>query len=428
MTLANSAASPRWNFRLVLVCFAAVSVSLPIAWISLAKVLLVVAGLCYLMANTITGRGDLTITKGLTSKAILATLLLFFFSLLWTDIGMDIALLALVKHAKLIVIFLLIYLIRTQREARVGVIAFTAGQIFVLLSSWLLAADVPLPWVTDPNGKYVVFSTYLDQSIMFATTAAVFWHLRQERLWLYWLAVILSVAALADTLLLLDGRTGYAVAIAMLSLAIMWAMPKHLRITALLVAPLLVLTGLYWGSTHLQSRVSKVFEESRNFSTQVETQTSSGWRLNAWQRSVEAIRENPWYGHGVGSWAITVKRLQGDTAAKTFGEGNASNPHQEYLLWGVELGVAGSLMFIALLLAMALDARRFRPPIQRAVWSTLTALAVACLFNSALYDDLMGDFFCVALGMLMALGFRSAYPQVNQAAAVAAQEHSQVAM
>jgi hypothetical protein len=32
---------------------------------------------------------------------------------------------------------------------------------------------------------------------------------------------------------------------------------------------------------------------------------------------------------------------------------------------------------------------------------------VACLFNSALYDDLMGDFFCVSLGLLMALGARS---------------------
>jgi hypothetical protein len=31
-------------------------------------------------------------------------------------------------------------------------------------------------------------------------------------------------------------------------------------------------------------------------------------------------------------------------------------------------------------------------------------MAVACLFNSALYDDLMGDYFCVVLGLLMALG------------------------
>lgn len=34
-------------------------------------------------------------------------------------------------------------------------------------------------------------------------------------------------------------------------------------------------------------------------------------------------------------------------------------------------------------------------------------MAVACLFNSTLYDDLMGDFFCVSLGLLMAYGVRN---------------------
>ena len=36
--------------------------------------------------------------------------------------------------------------------------------------------------------------------------------------------------------------------------------------------------------------------------------------------------------------------------------------------------------------------------------SALLALAVACLFNSTLYDGLIGDFFCVLIGLLLALG------------------------
>lgn len=411
MTLSDSETGPRWSIRLILICLAAVSVSLPIAWISLAKILLVIAGLVYLVTDAVAGKPHFATTHSLTFKAILATLLAFFASLMWTSIGMDTALLALVKHAKLVVILLLIYLIRTRREARLGAIAYAGGQSFVLLSSWLLAAGASLPWVTDPNGKYVVFSSYLDQSIMLATTAAVLWHLRQENLWPRWIAGLLAAAALLNTVLLLDGRTGYVVAIAMLSLAVMWAMPKRFRAIALLAAPILALTVMYWGSSNVQERVSRIFKESQSYSQQAETQTSSGWRLNAWQRSIAAIRESPWHGHGVGSWAITVKRLQGDSATQTFGEGDASNPHQEYLLWGVELGAGGSLLFIAVLLAMALDARRFTPPVQRATWSVLTALAVACMFNSTLYDDLIGDFFCVALGLMMAMGFNGISPQ-----------------
>lgn len=403
---------PRRSLRLALICFAAVSVSLPIAWISLSKVFLVVTGLGYLVSDHFRHRKDAIYEKSLTSKAILFTVIAFFASLLWTSSSMDIALLSLVKHAKLIVVLLLIRLIRTPGEAWLGVLAFAIGQTFLLLSSWLLTVGVVIPWVTDPTGKYVVFSTYLDQSIMLASAAALFWHMRHELVWPTWLAGILSIAAMANVILLLEGRTGYAVAIAMLSMAVMWAMPKRMRLITLATAPIVALAALYWISGNVQTRVTQVLEDSKKFSQHVETESSSGWRLNAWQRSLQAVKESPWYGHGVGSWAVTVKRLEGDKGAKVFGEGNASNPHQEYLLWGVELGVGGALLFVSIMTAMALDARRFRIGIQRTVWSFIAAMAVACLFNSALYDDLIGDYFCVVLGLLIAYGLRSP-PAVN---------------
>lgn len=320
---------------------------------------------------------------------------------------MEIALLTLVKHAKLLEILLLISLIRTAREARIGIIAFAVGQTFLLMSSWLLAAGIAIPWTTDPTGKYVVFSTYLDQSIIFATTAAVVWHLRTEDLWPRWISTVLATAALVNVFLLLDGRTGYMVAIAILSLSIAWGVPKRHRLTTLVVTPLLLALGLYLGSSQVQDRLSRIATESQGYAKQVETDSSSGWRINAWSRSVQAIAENPWYGHGVGSWAITVKRLQGTSGTKIFGAGNASNPHQEYLLWGVEMGALGTLLFLVFMFSIVQDARHFAQPIKRAVLSVVAAVAVACLFNSALYDDLMGDYFCFTLGLLMALGINS---------------------
>jgi hypothetical protein len=41
---------------------------------------------------------------------------------------------------------------------------------------------------------------------------------------------------------------------------------------------------------------------------------------------------------------------------------------------------------------------------KRALQTCVAGLAVACLFNSSLYDALIGDFFCVTLGLLLALG------------------------
>lgn len=391
---------------MILVCLAAVSVSLPMAWISLAKVLLFTAGLAYLIAGHFKSRRDPAFTKLWTPGIVLLILIAFALSLFWTVVDLEFALLAFVKHGKLMEILLLLSLIRTTREAHMGIMAFAAGQIFLLVSSWLLATSVPIPWVTDPIGKNVVFSTYLDQSIIFATAAAVFWHLRSDKLWPRWLGGLLAGAALINTLLLLEGRSGYLVALAVLSLAAMWAMPKRWRLTTLVATPIIVVFGLYAGSSQVQERLHKVWRESQNYTSQGENVSSSGWRLNAWHRSLQAMLDEPWTGHGVGSWTPAVKRHEGASAIKTFGAGDSSNPHQEYLLWGVELGFGGTLLLLALMVSVMRDAQRFSPSVKQATISVMAAMAVACVFNSALYDDLLGDFFCITLGLLMALGLR----------------------
>ena len=403
----NSNDSVLSKLRAVIFCFVAVSVGMPIAWISLAKFLLVVVGLLFLAANFFGQRTDIVLTKSLAVRMILVTVIAFFASLFWSQTSLDIALTAFVKHSKLISIVLLISLIRTKKEARLGIKFFVAGQSFLLLSSYLLAVGIKVPWTTDPVGANVVFSTYLDQSIMMAATAAVFWHLRSDKIFYLPLSVLLSAAAVVNALVLLDGRTGYVIAIAMLSLAAMWLMPKRYRLPVLLITPIIALAAVYFGSSNTQQRIAAIVHETKAFSQQVETETSSGWRLNAWRRSIQAIQDGPWYGHGVGSWSVTVKQFEGEKAVQVFGASNTSNPHQEYLLWGVELGPLGSVLLATLLLAIAWDARHFNPPIQRALLSMLIAMSIACLFNSSLYDDLIGDYFCVAIGLLLAMGFRS---------------------
>jgi O-antigen ligase len=168
------------------------------------------------------------------------------------------------------------------------------------------------------------------------------------------------------------------------------------------------------GSARVQDRVSTAIAETHRFSQEIDGagaaslyNNSSGWRINAWSRSVESIRESPWFGNGVGSWAVSVKTLEGANAQKIFGDGNASNPHQEYLLWGVELGVLGIFGLIAVFVALGWDSRNQPTEPKRATFSVIAALSVACLFNSVLYDDLIGDFFCILIGLLMAYGNKS---------------------
>lgn len=405
----------KWNVRLFVVCLAALSVSLPIAWISLAKVLLFVLGLVYLVASHWSGQRDTALRRLWTTYAILGMLIASALSLLWTGADLQSALHSYVKHAKLMGILLMVSFIRTVCEARTVLKFFAGGQVFLLLSSWLMFLGVPIPWVGDVATPYVVFSTYLDQSIMFAAAAAVFWHMRREGLWPQWLGAISALLALTNALLLLEGRTGYLVALTSLSLALMWAMPQRLRMATLVVTPVLALLALSLVSSQVHERVTKIISEGVNYSQnqQVAVADSAGWRLNAWRRSLQAMGDEPLRGHGVGAWTPAVKQYENTkTATQLFGEGNHSNPHQEYLLWGVELGVGGLVLLLVMMLCVARDALHFPTSIQRATLSVLAALAVACLFNSTLYDDWIGDFFCISLGLLMAAGARSLPPHM----------------
>jgi len=83
------------------------------------------------------------------------------------------------------------------------------------------------------------------------------------------------------------------------------------------------------------------------------------------------------------------------------------------------LGIGGLLLFLACLVCVARDALQFQRPVKRATLAVLVAIFIACLFNSALYDDLLGDFLVVTLGLLMALGVRTASGNESKTVGVA---------
>ena len=400
------------SFRLLVVCFSAFAASLPMAWVSLAKLMLFITCLIFLIFQLVVANGGKFAPKLWAGYAILAAVLAFAVSLFWSVAPSDVALVAFTKHSKLLEVLLLISLIRTEREARLGVIVFLLGQALFLASSWAMAAGWQIPWAssdwaTEPRNRHVVYSSYLDQSILFATSAAIFWHLRG--LWPRWryLATMMAALGATNALFLLEGRTGYTVALTMLTMAIVWAIPKKMRLIAVLIVPVMILAAAYSVSTKISQRLSDVVSESQSYAHQGRNESSSGFRLNAWKRSLQAISEEPLMGRGVGSWTVTIKQLEGPSALKVFGAGNASNPHQEYLLWGVELGVGGIMLLLAIFWGGIRDALGFVQPVMRSTLSLLASAATACLFNSALYDALVGDYFCVALGLLFALGLHS---------------------
>ena len=98
-------------------------------------------------------RRDLTTGHPLSGRktptAVLLALLAFALSLLWTVAPQFEALGALAKYGKLMNIVLLLLLVRNRREALYALAAFVIAQTFLLTSSWLLFAHLPVPWATS---------------------------------------------------------------------------------------------------------------------------------------------------------------------------------------------------------------------------------------------------------------------------------------
>jgi O-antigen ligase len=398
------------GLRLGLVCLAAASAGLSLVIISISKVLLVIAVLPALLS------GRRPVSEGVPLQKmwapLLATVVVFVFaaSLFWTVAPIDQALGALGKYGKFLVIPALLVLIRTKREAGYALACFLGAQAFLLISSWLLYFHVPVVWATSNMalGNYAVFSSYLDQGIMSAVVAAVFWHLKAlaPNKTLFYAAMAIALLALATVFVVFIGRTGQAVALAMVSLAVFWELPRRWRIAAFLVPPLLFLVAVFTVDKVAQ-RLDFTKTEISQYSAGAGAATSTDNRLDFWRGSAEAILEKPLVGSGLGGWTTTYNRIQKLKYPTHKDLNPGGNPHQEFLLWGVQLGIGGIVLLLALLSASLLDLRKMDTPVARAGQSVLLALVIACLFNSSLYDAYIGDFFCLSLGLLLAYGARS---------------------
>ncbi len=377
------------------------------AWVSLAKLPLFILGLVVISASVFKHDALARVPDLWSTRVVLLVTAMFSLSLLWTQTTTSVALTSLVKHSKLIEIVIVGSLIRTRREALLALSVFLVGQAFLILSSWVMVAGYRVPWATsdiEPRYKSVVFGTHINQTLIFAGSSAVFWHLRS-----FWpkqqkIFAALALLAIVNILFFQVGKTGYIAAIAVLTLAAMWQMAVKWRLAVFVIVPLLV----YAGSARVQEKVDLIIQESTNFSQSGDKDSSSGIRLYAWQRSALAITEKPLSGYGVGSWMVAVTHPNPHDTDNFLLDFGISNPHQELLLWGVELGIIGLLLFLAWLASLLRDVRQFSDPVRKACVSVIAVMFVGCLFNCTLYDAAIGDYFCIVLGLLMSVGLRTA--------------------
>lgn len=313
------------------------------------------------------------------------------------------------KYSDLLLVSLLIPLFQDVQVRRNGLSAFFLALVVVLLLSYLISFGV-LPssiylgyvWVHFKGSEVnsVVFRSHITHNLLVAFSAFAFATLAriaktpQRRI--LWGA--LAVVAAFNVLFMVGGRTGYLV----LGILTIYFFANWLRwkgiVIALVGGSLIVVSTLFLSNV-FHARVTETAVDFQKWrSGEVSEKQPLGLRLGWYENTLAIIRDAPIFGVGTGGFAQAyAEKARNSPFPPT------SNPHNEYLLIAVQIGLVGLsgllyLFYTQWHLAADLPGLFERNLARGLVLTVMTA----CLINSSLLDHGEGIFYAWMSGLLFA--------------------------
>ena len=304
--------------------------------------------------------------------------------------------------------------------ARDESVRYRAAQIFIAVMmltaalSWLVGMHV-LPlygwmWVGATPDNPPIFRGPITQNVLMAYAGYLILlrmriHADKRMRWGYGALAALS---LGSVLFLVQGRTGYLVLLALL-LYFVWVIWRQSqsgtgrnaswrRAAGMSLLALFLVVGVYQASPRLHERMDKVVTEFKAWQPGESQRTSTGERMEFYYHSLALVKQHPWLGVGTGGFhSAYEQQVQGNDAQLT------GNPHNEYLLITVQLGLGGLLLLLYLFYTQWRYAVNL-PTLfeQDAARGLVLTISITALFNSPLLDHTEGLFSAFASALLFA--------------------------
>lgn len=321
----------------------------------------------------------------------------------------------LLKYADLAFIPLFMLMLREEPAKRRAQYAFLAAMAVTLLLSYLVGMGI-LPvqhWmnVFAAIDNPTIFHSYITHNNMmaFAVFLALL-NLRDavsRRAQVAW--GLFALLGAANVLLMVRGRTGYAIMLVLLGWFAWTTLARHAakrdrswgwrHAITVGFACVALAAAVYHASPRLHDRVILIHTEYQGWQEgQSDKHSSIGQRLNFYLNTLHVVKHNPVFGVGTGGFqAAFAQQTQGTGALQT------SNPHNEYLMITVQTGLIG----LAFLLYLFYTQWRYAPFLntpfkQDAARGLVLAYLANCAFNSALMDHSDGLFFAFMTSVLFA--------------------------
>ena len=347
---------------------------------------------------------------GLLALTLLA---LYLLGSTWTIAPRADLLTALKKYSRLLILPMVIALAwRDPRLPRRALAWGLAGTGVLVVSIYLTSIGMmprsSLGWwrVSADTQDAFVFRNHITIGILlaFASSAGVLiasyarqWKLRAP-------AIAGALLSALPIMFLSQGRTGYLVlCIGLMTVFLLRVRLTPLRVAAALAAVMLLAAGVYSYSHNVKSRTDAMVNEIKND----EVQSPNGLRVSFLEEGLRMFASHPLIGIGTGGFAAAYE----PTATKNWPAGSPMavsrhQPHSEFMLAAVQLGVLGLAAYFAMLGSLA-RATLGRHAGQQAsdfardiLVLLLTIYIVASSFNSLLWDTTEAHWFLLLSGCL----------------------------
>lgn len=307
----------------------------------------------------------------------------------------------LLKYLDLALIPVLSWAFVSAPSREQGLRALACGLALVLLISCAIKIGLipPNPWLRGTPDSPIVFKLRLTQNILTAFSCFLFAWLccsaRSRTGKIGW--GLMSALAVANIMLMVEGATGYILLIA-LALLFGWQRARFRGIAIAVGSAICVVTALSLIPGTFQTRILQIIHELRSEHADRPASTSTGYRMEFYRNTLTLIQKQPVLGYGTGGFPAAYAELVKDSGQKL-----SRNPHNEFMLVTIHIGVFG----LAALLWLFWQQWRLAPllptPLERGLAQGLVVMTViVCMFNSPLLDHTEGLLYAWLTALLYA--------------------------
>lgn len=305
------------------------------------------------------------------------------------------------KYLKLAFIPLAMTLLQEERCRRYSLNAFVLAMSITLAIS-MLSLFVEIPFMKGNSGSlagnHYVFKDHIAQNLMMAFFVMIMLVKGQQQIhdgyrFAYWTAALIGVI---NILGFVHGRTGYiALLVILVIFLLVYTSPRRRwqSLLALFLAGAIVLPF----SDGFRSRVELAVQQMKTHTP--EKVTSVGARIEMTRVSVALIGERPVLGWGTGAYR---NQFCDRAVTEELCAVGGYHPHNQFLSFGVQLGLLGLLAYLAFLVTAIREAWHFSRPERTLAFGLLGILVVDSMLHAPLFLVGEAQFFILMLALVMA--------------------------